>query len=115
MSAVKRGLARRTPVQKSPRAAEEEWVEILRALADPTRLRILSALVPQPLSVSEITDVVESSQYNVSKHLRILRDHAIVKVRQDGLRRFYSIEENLLRKDGANKLALDFGCCTFRL
>lgn len=112
---VKHALARRKPVDTSRRSPEEEWAETLRALADPTRLRILSSLGAQSLSVSQLTVATGSSQYNVSKHLRILRTHGIVQVRQEGLRRFYRIEESLLRRTRSKKLTLDFGCCVFQL
>ncbi len=105
------------PIQiaKRIRRKEDEWVEILRALGDATRLRILSSLVHKPLSVSEISEALELTQYNVSKHLRILRNHGIIKVASQGLYRYYRIEESLLRRVDSRHAALEFGCCTFRL
>jgi DNA-binding transcriptional ArsR family regulator len=55
-----------------------------RILGEPVRLRILAALNEKEMSVSDLTDVVGSSQPNVSKHLRILQEAGLVGRRQEG-------------------------------
>lgn len=64
-----------------------------RVLAEPLRLRILQALEGAEMSVNEITEAVESSQPNVSKHLKMLQDAGLVSRRQDGNTVFYSIAD----------------------
>jgi ArsR family transcriptional regulator len=55
-----------------------------RVLAEPVWLRILHALVSGQLSVNAIAASVESTQPNVSKHLRILEDAGLITRRQEG-------------------------------
>ena len=55
-----------------------------KVLAEPLRLRILQALQEGEMSVSEITEAVESTQPNVSKHLKMLQEAGLVGRRQEG-------------------------------
>lgn len=64
-----------------------------RVLAEPLRLRILQVLEGGEMSVNEITEAVESSQPNVSKHLRMLQEAGLVSRRQEGNAVFYSIAD----------------------
>src|SRR6478736_5412550 len=61
------------------------------ALADPTRRRILDLLREKPRLVGELTDLLEISQPLVSKHLRVLREVGLVRVRQDAQRHWYEL------------------------
>jgi DNA-binding transcriptional ArsR family regulator len=61
-----------------PDQAIERVAEYFRALADPTRLRILNALRESEHSVGELTELFQCSQANISKHLRVLADAGIV-------------------------------------
>jgi ArsR family transcriptional regulator len=51
---------------------------LFRALADPTRLRILRALAHDPFNVSELTRIVAVAQSGVSRHLGLLKDAGLV-------------------------------------
>lgn len=64
---------------------------IYEALADPTRRRILDLLREQPRLVGELTELLEISQPGVSKHLRLLREVGLVRVRKDAQRRWYEL------------------------
>lgn len=66
------------------------------------------------LSVNEIATKLDLSQYNVSKHLRILRAAGIVNVEPKVNRREYSVAEKFRKQLTANKNELDLGCCVFR-
>lgn len=55
-----------------------------KVLAEPLRLRILQELDRGEMSVNELTAAVESTQPNVSKHLRILQEAGTVGRRQQG-------------------------------
>lgn len=61
----------------------------LRALAEPTRLRLVAALLRGELTVSELTQVVEQSQPGVSRHLRLLTEAGLVARHQEGAWAFY--------------------------
>ena len=92
-----------------------DCTEILKALADRSRQRIVKALLAKELGVNEITTLLGLTQYNTSKHLRVLKQAGIVDVQAIGQRREYFISPAFrlrLEKEGAT---LDFGCCSFRV
>ncbi len=57
---------------------------LFQALADPSRLRILSLLRSMELSVGELAHVLGQSQPRVSRHVRILADAGLVARRKEG-------------------------------
>src|SRR5271156_401209 len=59
-------------------------LEIFRALADPTRLRILALLRAMELSIGELAQVLGQSQPRVSRHVKILADAGIAERRKEG-------------------------------
>jgi DNA-binding transcriptional ArsR family regulator len=60
-------------------------------LAEPTRRRILDLLLERPRLVGELTGDLGLSQPGTSKHLRVLREAGLVRVRQDAQRRWYEL------------------------
>ena len=72
----------------SARALE---TQVFRALADPSRRRILDRLVVGDASVNELAAGFITSRPAVSQHLRVLREATLVIERRDGRRRVYSI------------------------
>ncbi len=64
----------------------EEYIEIFKALSDETRLRIVHLLITagKELCCCEITDSLGESQYNISRHLKILKNAALIKDRKEG-------------------------------
>src|SRR5258707_12269600 len=61
------------------------------ALAEPMRRRILDLLREQPRFVGELGELLDISQPGVWKHLRVLREAGLVRVRQDAQRRWYEL------------------------
>jgi ArsR family transcriptional regulator len=59
-------------------------VDIFRALADPTRLRIVALLRRMELSVGELAQVLGQSQPRVSRHVKILVDAGVAARRREG-------------------------------
>ena len=59
-------------------------LDIFRALADPTRLRILALLRSMELSVGELAQVLGQSQPRVSRHVKILCDAGLAERRKEG-------------------------------
>jgi DNA-binding transcriptional ArsR family regulator/protein-L-isoaspartate O-methyltransferase len=57
---------------------------VFKAMADPTRLRLLQVLSGQELSVSELVEVLRQPQSTVSRHLRTLREAGLIADRRDG-------------------------------
>jgi DNA-binding transcriptional ArsR family regulator len=62
-----------------------------RALAEPTRIKLLDRLRDGEASVQELTELTGSSQQNVSKHLGVLRQAGVVGRRRSGNFVLYSI------------------------
>jgi ArsR family transcriptional regulator len=63
----------------------------LRALSDPTRLRIMALLERDELSVNELQEITRLGQSRISTHLGLLSDCALVQARRDGKRTFYRL------------------------
>ena len=93
---------------------EIDCTEVLKALSDRTRLRLIKALLDKDHGVNELTDRLQISQYNTSKHLRVLKSAGIVGVRAIGTRREYFIEPEFRKRLEHEGPVLDFGCCSFR-
>lgn len=91
-----------------------DCIAALKALGEESRLRILRLLFKDPLSVSRISERLEISQYNVSKHLRIMREAGLLEVEKKGKLRLYGVPRDLKSQVAANNNVLDLGCCTFR-
>lgn len=61
-----------------------ELIDIFRALADPTRLRVVALLREMELAIGELAVVLDQSQPRVSRHVRILVEAGIVERRREG-------------------------------
>jgi DNA-binding transcriptional ArsR family regulator len=92
-----------------------DCIAALKALGEETRLRILRLLFNEQLSVNEISERLEVSQYNVSKHLRIMREAGLLEGEKRGKQRLYAVSAKLKSHVARNNNILDLGCCTFRL
>ncbi len=92
-----------------------DCIAALKALGEESRLRILRLLFKERLSVNEITERLKLSQYNVSKHLRIMREAGLLESEKQGKLRLYGVSSRLKTQLAANNNVLDLGCCTFRL
>ena len=86
----------------------------LKALADKTRWRIVVELLAAPMTVSELAERLKVSQYNISKHLRILREAGMVVSARQGKHIQCRIMSGFRRNVAKNKNQLDLGCCVFR-
>ena len=67
--------------------------QIFKALADPTRIKILYLLSQEECSVNHIVEVLEMSQSAVSHQLAFLRNIRLVKNRREGTTLFYSCDD----------------------
>ena len=63
----------------------------LRALSDPTRLRIVALLEKDELSVNELQEITRLGQSRISTHIGLLADCALVTSRREGKRTFYKL------------------------
>jgi ubiquinone/menaquinone biosynthesis C-methylase UbiE/DNA-binding transcriptional ArsR family regulator len=69
----------------------DQTVEALRAAGEPTRLRVLSLLAGEELSVMELSRILDQSQPRVSRHLKLMTDAGLVERFPDGARVFYRL------------------------
>ncbi|MEA3004549.1 MAG: hypothetical protein QOH81_3337 [Sphingomonadales bacterium] len=70
--------------------------DVFRALADPTRLRILALLRAMELSVGELAQVLGQSQPRVSRHVKILIDAGLAERRKEGSWVFLSLGDGVM-------------------
>ena len=91
----------------------DEWIHILKALADDTRLRIVKLLLEGPRRVGEISEALHVSTYNVSKHLRVLREADLIVMEKTGKAKVCTLAEEFRQKLADNENVLNLGCCTF--
>jgi ArsR family transcriptional regulator len=87
----------------APTLTEDEAVgqaRLLKALADPTRLRILNLLSRHEgeVCVFEIVESFTLEQPTISHHLRILRDAGLVDCRKKGLWAYYYVRREALKR-----------------
>ena len=71
---------------------------VLKAMGNEKRLRILNVLRRQEMSVGELEKVMDLSQSALSQHLAILRREGIVKTRRKAQTIFYSIKSELVTR-----------------
>ena len=71
----------------------DRYTDAFKALSDDTRLRILHLLLASGLELCccELTDTLEVPQYNISRHLKALKDASLVNERRDGKWVYYSV------------------------
>lgn len=81
--------------------------DILKLLADPTRLRLLNLLQREELSVAEMQEILGMAQSRISSQLALLRQAQLVSDRRDGKRAYYSFA-NGLEPDA--RLLIDAAC-----
>jgi len=67
-------------------------MQVLSALSDPTRQRIVEMLAARELSAGQIAAKFEMSAPAVSQHLKVLRDAKLVRVRAEAQRRIYALD-----------------------
>jgi len=73
-----------------------ELVDVLKALADETRLRILNVLRQESLCVCDLEVVLKLSQSNASRHLTKLRHCRLIGAEKQAQWVYYRINEQLL-------------------
>jgi DNA-binding transcriptional ArsR family regulator len=71
--------------------------DAFNAIAEPQRRRIIDLLAGGERSVNDIAAALKMRQPQVSKHLRVLREVDLVRVRDDGRQRVYTLNGEALR------------------
>ena len=76
-----------------PADVAELIAQRFRVIGDPNRIRLLDQLRGGEMSVGQLTDALEMSQQNASKHLGVLRQAGIVARRKEGTSVLYVIAD----------------------
>jgi ArsR family transcriptional regulator len=79
-----------------------DFVSILKALADESRLRIINLLLTHDLCVGALASHLDISKAAVSQHLQILRKAGLVKGEKRGYWTHYSVERSVLHDIAKN-------------
>lgn len=85
----------------------------MKALGEESRLKIMGRLLQSPCSVNELAENLDISAYNVSKHLRILREAGLVVTEKQAQLRVYRLAPEFTDHLAQNHNVLDLGCCQF--
>lgn len=83
----------------------EEFVDVAKALSDPSRVRIFCALRDRELCVCQIVELLGLATSTVSKHMSILRQARLVESRKDGRWVYYRRAEDRLSTAAAGATA----------
>jgi DNA-binding transcriptional ArsR family regulator len=93
----------------------QRCAQLLKALAEPDRLRIIQALRKGTRNVSELTEELHAELVNVSHHLTVLRNAGLVASRKQGRFVLYTLAPGFLQIEGGEADHLDLGCCRLEL
>lgn len=92
---------------------EFDCLSALRALGEPTRLRLVRSLLGGPRTVGELCLQLGLTAYNVSKHLRILREAELLEMEKQGQQHVYRLADAFRTRVDQDGRILDLGCCQF--
>ena|SRR5579871_6683448 len=95
----------------------DHCAEMLRALAEPLRLRIVDCLRSGPQSVGELSKLLEVEVVNVSHHLAVLRKAGLVESKRKGRFIVYRLPNGICPCDNGSPMIdhIDLGCCRLEI
>jgi ArsR family transcriptional regulator, nickel/cobalt-responsive transcriptional repressor len=89
--------------------AADHCADVLRVLADDTRLRVVRLLLSGPRHVGQLNEVLQIDQSLLSHHLRVMREAGLIVSQRDGKAVRYQLAPVLVaRRKGQ---LIDLGCC----
>ncbi|MGG6267962.1 ArsR/SmtB family transcription factor [Leptolyngbya sp. AN03gr2] len=86
----------KSPAQPVPPEVVQQVSDYFSVLGEPMRLRILNLLRDGEKCVQDLVDATETSQANVSKHLKVMLQAGILTRRSKGTLAYYSVEDDLI-------------------
>ena len=78
-------------MDSAPQMNVEETLEVLRALGEETRLRVVAVLRQGELTVTDLTEILGQSQPRVSRHLKLLVEAGVVTKHREGTWAFFRL------------------------
>lgn len=85
-----------SPSQPVPQEVVQQLAEYFSVLGEPMRLRILNLLRDGEKCVQDLVEATETSQANVSKHLKVMVQAGILSRRTEGTQAYYSVADDLI-------------------
>ena len=82
----------------------KEFLKVMKAASDPTRVKIIKMLGKRVMCVCEIQTALGTAQSTASKHLKILEDAGLVVSKKEGLWVNYLLADGLQSPYAANLL-----------
>ncbi len=82
--------------QPVPEEVVQQVAEYFSILSEPMRLKILNLLREEEKCVQELVEATETSQANVSKHLKVMLQAGILSRRTEGTSAYYRVEDMLI-------------------
>lgn len=82
-------------------------IQILKALSDKTRVRILNLLINNDLCVGELEVLLNINQSNASRHLSTLKNASLITYEKNAQWIYYSINKDILEKHPFVRVLLD--------
>lgn len=79
-----------------PQEVMQQIAEYFSILSEPMRLKILNLLRDGEKCVQDLVEATETSQANVSKHLKVMLQAGILVRRSEGTSAYYSVEDELI-------------------
>jgi DNA-binding transcriptional ArsR family regulator len=89
----------------------EKCAEMLQAIAEPNRIRIIECLRTGSMNVTQLAKALEVEIVNVSHHLGVLRNAGLVEDIKDGRFVVYSLHPKIFHHDSNKATYLDLGWC----
>ena len=83
-------------IEPVPTEVLQQVSEYFGILSEPMRLRILNLLREGEKCVQELVEATQTSQANVSKHLKVMLQAGILNRRTEGTSAFYSVDDELI-------------------
>jgi ArsR family transcriptional regulator, nickel/cobalt-responsive transcriptional repressor len=93
----------------------KQCADMLQALAEPNRIRIIESLRTGPKNVTELAKLLNVEIVNVSHHLGVLRTAGLVQDEKHGRFVVYSLHPKIFNQDNSKATSLDLGWCRIEI
>lgn len=77
--------------------AAEQLARTFKALSDPTRVRIIAALIEHELCVHDLAEALDMSHSAISHQLMTLREMRLVRFTKEGRHVYYTLDDDHIR------------------
>jgi ArsR family transcriptional regulator len=96
-------------------AEAKKCAQMLQALAEPHRIRIIECLRTEEMNVTQLAKELETEIVNVSHHLGVLRTAGIVEDQKQGRFVMYKLSPNIFKSDTNKATYLELGWCRIEI